>query len=331
MKTLYILFVGLLVSGSVMAQSCLPDGITFTTQSQIDSFQIIYPNCTEIEGNVTIREDVVSLNGLNVLTSIGGGLSIKYTSDLTNLSGLDNVTFIGGYLDIIVNDDLTSFSGLDNVTSIGGGFEIAYNNALTSLSHLEDLTSIEGYLIIKGNDVLTSLSGLENVTSVGGLLEIYSNASLSSLSGLDNVTFTEENLHIYHNQLLSDCAILNICTYLENSTSIIYIHNNATGCNSSEEVQDSCIANGVNIDEQIIADKIIIFPNPSSTQITVELPATPQKNTSLTIYNLNGQQFITQRITEPQTVVDVTGLPKGVYFVKVQDDEKVMMGKVIKE
>jgi hypothetical protein len=30
-------------------------------------------------------------------------------------------------------------------------------------------------------------------------------------------------------------------------------------------------------------------------------------------------------------VVDVSGLPRGVYFVKVKDDEKVRMGKVIKQ
>ena len=34
--------------------SCLPEGITFTTQEQIDNFQINYPGCTEIEGNVMI-------------------------------------------------------------------------------------------------------------------------------------------------------------------------------------------------------------------------------------------------------------------------------------
>jgi len=61
------------------------------------------------------------------------------------------------------------------------------------------------------------------------------------------------------------------------------------------------------------------------------LPHNQQKSTSLTIYNLNGQQLITQPITEPQTVVDISGLPSGVYFVKVVNDEKVMMGKVVKE
>jgi hypothetical protein len=74
-----------------------------------------------------------------------------------------------------------------------------------------------------------------------------------------------------------------------------------------------------------------IYPNPTSTSITVELPTTPRKNTSLTIYNLNGQQLITHLITEPRTVIDVSGLPKGFYFVKVVDAGKVMIGKVVKE
>ena len=43
------------------------------------------------------------------------------------------------------------------------------------------------------------------------------------------------------------------------------------------------------------------------------------------------KQLITQPITEPQTVVDVSELLSGIYFVKVSDDEGVMMGKLIKQ
>ena len=58
-------------------QACLPDGITFSTQEQIDNFQTNYPNCSEIEGSVAISgDDITNLNGLNVLTSIGGDLMI---------------------------------------------------------------------------------------------------------------------------------------------------------------------------------------------------------------------------------------------------------------
>ena len=58
------------------AQSpCLPEGITFTTQEQIDNFQVNYPGCTEIEGDVIISgEDINNLEGLNVVTDVGGFL-----------------------------------------------------------------------------------------------------------------------------------------------------------------------------------------------------------------------------------------------------------------
>jgi hypothetical protein len=140
-----------------------------------------------------------------------------------------------------------------------------------------------------------------------------------------------ENLIIWNNPYLSHCSVLSICNYLSNPNGSIEIDNNTTGCDSPEEVQDSCIANGVNIDEQFVVDKLLIYPNPSSTQITIELPHTQQKNTILTIYNLNGQQLITQKITEQKTVVDVSALPSGVYFVKVVDTEMVMVGKIVVE
>jgi len=123
--------------------------------------------------------------------------------------------------------------------------------------------------------------------------------------------------------------VLSICNYLSNPNGTIEIDDNTIGCDSPEEVQDSCY--WVSVDDLYVTNNLFLYPNPSSTHITIELPTTPQKNTSLTIYNLNGQQLITQTITEPQTVVDISGLPSGIYFVKVQDDEKVMMGKVVKQ
>jgi hypothetical protein len=63
----------------IAAQGCLPEGITFTTQNQINSFQVDYPGCTEIIGPVRIQgNDIINLGGLNVLTSLGHDLSIGY-------------------------------------------------------------------------------------------------------------------------------------------------------------------------------------------------------------------------------------------------------------
>ena len=76
----------------LISQPCLPEGITFSTQEQIDNFQTNHPNCTEIEGDVEINGgNITNLNGLNVLTSIGGDLEIDGNHSLVSLEGFDNL------------------------------------------------------------------------------------------------------------------------------------------------------------------------------------------------------------------------------------------------
>ena len=66
MKKIYTFLFALFFIGGVMGQidnpceTCLPDGITFVLQSQVDNFQTNYPNCTEIEGSVTITPPALS-------------------------------------------------------------------------------------------------------------------------------------------------------------------------------------------------------------------------------------------------------------------------------
>ena len=357
MKKIYILLFVLLVSSSVMSQPCLPEGITFSTQAQIDNFQINHPNCTEIEGDVVISGDyITNLNGLSVLTSLGGWLYIcNYNNDfLANLTGLDNLTSIEGGLYIEGYNVLTSLTGLEGLTSIGQEFAIFYNASLASLTGLENLTSIGAGLYIEGNAALTSLTGLEglnsigedfhigdntsltsltglgNLTSIGGWFGIEGNAALTSLTGLDSIDAGSiTNLYICYNESLSTCEVQSVCDYLANPNGTIEIHNNATACNSQAEVETAC--ENASVDEFSQSKRLSIFPNPSSSQITIEPPTTLHKNTFMAIYNLSGQQLITRQITEPITVVDVSGLIAGIYFVKVWDDEKVMVGKIIKQ
>jgi hypothetical protein len=74
-----------------------------------------------------------------------------------------------------------------------------------------------------------------------------------------------------------------------------------------------------------------LYPNPSNSTITIELPTQPSKNISLTISNTNGQQLITQPIAEPQTEIDISNFPVGIYIIKVWNDKEVMVRKVIKQ
>ncbi len=184
------------------SQPCLSDGITFSTQQQIDNFQTNYPNCTEIEGYMIIYGNgITNLSGLSVVTSIGGFLRIGFREygnpNLTSLSGLEGLTSIGGDLLIYGNLALTSLTGLDNLSIINGdlyfgtsgmlGVSVG-NPLLANLTGLANLASIGGDLSIRNTLVLTSLTGLEGLTSIGGNIYIGGNDALTGLTGLEGLT-----------------------------------------------------------------------------------------------------------------------------------------------
>jgi hypothetical protein len=355
MKKVYAVLIALFISLAGFSQSCLPEGIAFQSQAEIDNFQTNYPNCTEIEGNVFIEgSNITNLNGLNLLNSIGCHLSITYNPSLTSLTGLDNLTSIGQSLFIQGNTALTSLTGLDNLNSIGSGLDILGNHALTSLTGLDNLTSIGGFIYIYVNNALISLTGLDNLTSIGDYLEIDHNEVLTSLTGLDNLTFiggrlailnnhaltsltglnninarSINDLYIHDNHYLSTCAIQSICDYLASPNGTIDIHGNATGCISETEVDSACVY--LSTDEIYLQYAFLIYPNPASTQITISTPTTPDKTTTLTIIDITGKEVMNCELTQDQTVVDVSGLSQGVYFVRVVNDRTVQVGKFVKQ
>ncbi len=223
MKNLSVILWFLCMVNYSQAQTCLPNGITFSSQASINSFSSNYPGCNEILGDVLIQGDISNLNGLNAITTINGNLGIVDNNNsitLTSLSGLENLTAIGGYLEIKYDDDLTSLSGLENLTSIGGYLAIQYNDNITNIADLENLTSIGEHIIISNNDVLTNLSGLENLTSFEGSLDIEYNYNLRSLTGLENLTSLGGSLDIFNNDSLRSIAVLENLTSIGGSLSI---------------------------------------------------------------------------------------------------------------
>jgi len=385
MKNFFILLAALLALNSASAQSCLPEGITFSTQQQINAFQTNYPGCRQIEGNVTISGyNIINLNGLSVVNSIGGSLSIVTNEALTNLTGLDNLTTIGGHLYLEGNMTLANLDGLHNVSYIGGDVQLTNNVSIMNLTGLEGLTAINGKLWINDNTALTSLTGLNNVLSVAGNVRIFSNPVLASLAGLENLTHIGGNLTIgglghlgglgnlslsslvalsnvtsiggvidigynpvlpslsgldnidagsvtglsvYENDTLSDCQVGSVCDYLAGPNSNTDINNNATGCNSVEEVVEECLL--ISLDQAKAVSTFTVYPNPSSGYITVEMPAN-RDILHLAVLDTRARELIRQEITGPETQVDVSRLAAGIYFLRISDDGTMMTKKLIR-
>jgi hypothetical protein len=315
MKNIITLITGLILSFAGFAQNCLPEGITFTTQEQIDNFQADYPGCTKILGFVKIDgdNDITNLNGLSSIAYIFESLDVFGNPALTSLTGLDNLEVIGGYLNIAANPVLTSLEGLHNLHTIG-------------------IHSDNNYLSIVSNNALTNLAGLENLTTLGiaGYITINSSISLTSLAGIDNISpGSVKGLSIFMNDNLSDCVVKSICDYLVSPNGYVLIYMNTTGCDSEEEAKAACVQG---IDEPVVGGQrsaVGIYPSPSYSKITIEIPGISSQF-PFSIFDVSGQVLICGQVTEPQTLVDIASLAPGIYFVRVTTDRTVLVGKFVK-
>ena len=365
MKKLTLLIAAVAVGYSnVSAQGCLPEGIKFTKQSDIDNFQTNYPGCTEVEGYLQVQGDeITNLNGLSVLTSIGGLLHFYTCTALPDMSGLENLTTIGGNLDIYVwpsvTTSMTSLSGLDNLVSIGGALKLINTDALTNLTGLGNLTTIGGDINISGNEILTDLSGLDNLSSVGGDIQIGGNSAMTSVAGLEALTTVggaivfyenealisltgianieaasiDDYIRISYNSSLSDCAVQSICDYIALPGTTVDLYQNAPGCNTFEEVEIACNTHGT---ESISSgDKLLIRPNPVSGFATLQFEGLPSGKVSICILNTTGiclktQEFSCTSPGQQQFTLNLADLPAGLYFCRVECGNVINVKKIIK-
>ncbi len=329
MKKLYTLFFALMIGNFIFSQGCLPNGIAFSDQEQIDNFQINYPGCTEILGAVNISGyNIANLDGLSSLTAIGGKLVIGYNHYLTNISGLEKLISVGGSFKIDNNDKLTNLSGLDSLKYIGGKLSIKFNDILQNIMALESLESIGGQLYIDHNNSLINLSGLIGLTSINGTLTITNNPSLNDISGIKNIDAEPiTTLYIMYNPLLSDCAIKSICDYLAGGIVAANFHNNAEGCKNQDQVETAC--QNLSVPSFYQTAFLSIGPNPTSHQITIIL-STFSDNVYFSISQINGRKLSERRILEKETHIDFSNYPKGIYLVTFQAGNEVITKKVVK-
>jgi hypothetical protein len=88
----------------------------------------------------------------------------------------------------------------------------------------------------------------------------------------------------------------------------------------------TCFANALAV-ESISPTRVInLFPNPSSTTITISLPS--YQNAMLSIFNLLGEKVKEEKVTGNQVTMDISSLPEGLYLVGMENE---MVGKFVKE
>jgi uncharacterized repeat protein (TIGR01451 family) len=212
-------------------------------------------------------------------------ISANFLFDLyiVNFDGLHNLQTIGGNL-VMESLECPSFSGLENVTTIIGGTLDMKLYTTSDYPHFDNLGSI-GYVSLRGSSPnapnfssLTLIPALQIAGSYGNLnlpsvqrINYFSacqsyapanliqwpnldtiadffflcNSTFSDLSFLSEVSVMGGIVDIEGNNFLSDCEAQAICEKLAVDPQNVTIANNAEGCNSIEEVSNSCAISSV--------------------------------------------------------------------------------------
>lgn len=342
-------------------------GVVFGTQGQVDSFLINYPECNDLDEIIIIGDDIHNLQGFQNITTmsslkitnttalthlqgldnlkLASQVTIENTTGLVNLAGLENLQAIQAF-SIINNQDLTDLSGLENLMFLGGPLMVYGNGALTTLTGLENITLFEGDLRISNNPALASISalsgiirteevvlenngiesldGLQNLTTVGGSLHILDNWELTEINSLNHTMTINGILEIRNNPFLPDCAVQAVCDYINyvEDYANFKVSDNTGNCATVFTVEAACLAVGTT---DLDPADVQIAPNPTTGLIT--LTGFEGQVGEIEVVGAAGWR---QKKWLGGNVIDLSGLPAGVYFVAIAIDGQLIMKRVVK-
>ncbi len=73
-----------------------------------------------------------------------------------------------------------------------------------------------------------------------------------------------------------------------------------------------------------------INPNPAKNEVTI-ISSALRGITNLSLFNVRGEKVLERQLTDNETQLEISALPRGVYFVRLQNEKMVEVGKMVKE
>lgn len=294
---------------------CPLGDVYISNQEDLRRFLINYPDCTVINGNLSLGSDkITDLSPLHNLTTIKRALYLT-GSKVTNLDGLNNITSIGHALWISQCPNLQNLDGLSKLTSLGYSIDIIKNASLVNVDGLSGLTDIKGYINIENNANLTNLNGFNSITSLRGLLFVQDNPQLVNIGGVKNMNpGTIQSVTIKNNPQLPVCNYENICSFLTTSKPR-EITGNAGSCADEAAVDQACTMSITHHTGQV---PVTLYPNPVHDQLAILLD-TDASEADFTILNSDAKEVYheKQSILNKRAKISVSRLPAGVYFLHI--------------
>jgi uncharacterized repeat protein (TIGR03803 family) len=328
-------------------------GVIFSYDILTNTFADLY-HLQNSTGAYPNRENLLEgQNGkLYGLTYSGGayGYGVIFCYDPSGHSYLDLHDFdsihgrkpLGG---LIKADDgkyygLTCYGGLNDLGTlfrfdpITNGFDMLYSFDYTTGGNPKStlMQASDGKLY-----GMTEWGGLNNlgvIFSYDIVLQNYSDLfDFTNIGCRPYGTFIESTNGLLYGMtslgLLGADTVGNIFSFDRLSNSISYLHtfHGTDGSYPIGDLTETPLNLGI---QYTFLNSVSLYPNPASNLITIETTP-PNIKCRLSIMNPNGQELISRQVTEPKTKIDISNLPKGVYFVRLKNEKTMEVGKFIKQ
>ena len=155
-----------------------------------------------------------------------------------------------------------------------------------------------------------------------GLSVTFSNNSVDGITYLwdfgDGDTSTSSNSTVIH-------------TYATDGTyPVMLIANSPCGSDTITDTSVTVVSTG--IAKVIVQEQIKVYPNPGEGIFTIRLTGFKNENIQLTIFDLHGRIINNEALlikNELTKEVDITNLPKGLYYVRLTTKEKTIIRKLV--
>jgi hypothetical protein len=268
-------------------------------------------------------------------TTEGGSYCDGYN---IHVDSKNNIYVTGMFIGTV---DFDPGPGTYNMTSIGVNngvkdifimklSQCMFTDSLISDSACISYNSPSGNYVWNSSGVYSDIMVGANQFGCDSIILVNLNITMVDTSVTNNSPILISNMNNVSYQWM-DCGLMQIIpgetnqnfSATSNGSYSVIINNN--GC---IDTSDCYSITGIGLNENSLTYNIVISPNPTSSQITIE---GLNYLYSLTIYNSFGQLLYTEsNIIEPNKRIDLSSYNNGLLFIRVESEGEVYNSKILK-
>ena len=348
-------FSGLEQLTGTLTYAKIVENVRLSDMSAMSGITEITGNGSADGGGFTVKKNnVQNLNGWQNLTKINTFLSVLLENSLTDISALNSLTEVTGSFAIMNHPQLTNLDGLDNLLTVGGNLTVSNDDVLTdceALCNLINHDSAASYNVGSNGatscQIYTDGNGQISQPPAAGTLP----AICQSILPVELVTFfvrsAGEKVSLsWQTQSEIDNAGFSIQRSLDgkNWVDIGWVDGHGSTTETwNYDFLDVFPASGIDYyrlmqedyDGHISASKVVsvlldgermgltVAPNPASNW--VYLQSHSDKPLRISIFSSTGQRMFLGSGTK----IDVSGYPRGIYFIVAEIEGRYFREKLM--